>query len=125
MKTEKIPDEHSKKFAIQLKEHFSEEEIASFVLSILGMSDLAHIFIWEKVKDFIEIPIEVKYSTLQHASYYRLLSSVARGTLKEEGFEVSHMPVDEQAWQSKEDFEKRFIFVVKNFYDLLKKEGKL
>jgi response regulator RpfG family c-di-GMP phosphodiesterase len=124
MKASKDPDIKTKKFTDQLKEHFSEEQIASFVLSLLGMSAIAHKFIYERVKDFIEIPVSVKYSLVQNASFLRLMGLVVRNELEKGAAQSLYLPIHEEAWKSEEDFEKRFIFVVKAFYEQLKKEGK-
>ena len=125
MKTTKTPDADSKKFTQQLNSHFSADEIASFVLTLLGMSDIAHMFIWEKARDFIELPIQVKYSLVQHASFYRLFGLVARDEFKKEECAINFMPVDEEGWKSDEDFEQRFIHIVKAFYKGLEEEGKV
>lgn len=125
IKTSKEPDINTKKFSRQLKELFSDEEIASFILTVVGMSDIAHRFVWEKVKDFMELPLEVKYSLTQHVSFYHLLSLVAQDKLEKKNLPVSFMPIGGNDFQSSDDFEKKFIFVVKNFYEQLKKEGKL
>ena len=123
MKPTKEPDSSIIIFSKQLKKLFSDEQIASFVATLLGMSNIAHKFIWEKAQEFIELPIDVKYSTIKHAAFYRLLGLVIRDELSES--EVMYMPTDELAWQSDEDFEKRFIFVVKYYYEGLKKQGKI
>lgn len=125
MKPSKEPDEQLKKFSKQLNQHFSPDEIASFMMTILGASDLAHRFIWEQVKDFMELPVQVKYSLTQHASFYKLMSLVGRGELKKEECITNFLPNNEAAWQTSDDFEQRFIFVVKQFYEDLKKEGKI
>jgi hypothetical protein len=125
MKPTKKPDSDTISFSKQLKNHFADEQIASFVLTLLGMSDLAHRFIWEKAREFIELPIEVKYSTIQHAAFFRILSMAVQGELDKDKLDLKYMPVNKDAWESDEDFEKRFIFVVKHYYEGLKKEGKL
>jgi hypothetical protein len=125
VKTTKEVDEGSKKFAKQLKEHFSDEELASFILTLLGMSDLAHTFIWKKVQDFMELPVQVKYSVVTHARFCVFLSSVARGEFKSDEHELSHMPTHKGSWESDDDFEQRFIFVVKSYYEQLKEAGKV
>lgn len=125
MEGKKRCDARTKRFSKQLKALFSDEEIASFMLTLLGMSDLAHEFIWEKVKDFMEVPIQVKYSVVQHAAFYKLLALVARDELKKENCFITHLPVNETSWKSNDDFEKRFVLVVKSFYDQLKKDGKV
>jgi hypothetical protein len=125
MEIAKEPDAYAKSFSKQMKDLFSDEEMASFVLTLLGMSDIAHRFIWEKVKDFMELPVDVKYSLVQHASVYRTLSLVARDEYDKENKTVGFMPIGGASWKSDDDFEKRFIFVVKTFYEHLKEEGKI
>lgn len=125
MKTTKEVDEGSKKFAKQLKEHFSDEEVASFILTLLGISDLAHRFIWDKVQDFMQLPINVKYSVVHHARFYCFFASVVKGEFKNDEHELSHLPTNAGNWASDEDFEKRFIFIVKTYYEQLVKEGKI
>lgn len=125
MKASKNPPEKTKDFRKDLCKHLSPEDMASFILTVFGMSDLAHRFIYEKVSEFMEIPIEVKYSPVNHAAYYRTLGAIARGEVKKGRLKINHLPVNDKAWQSEEDFEQRFIFIVTKYYEQLKKEGKI
>lgn len=45
-------------FSRKLKNSFSDEEIASFILSLLGMCNISSRFIFEEVRKFMEIPHE-------------------------------------------------------------------
>lgn len=125
MKPTKKQDAKSLEFSKQLKKHFSHEELSSIILSLLGFSDIAHRFIHEKVSKLMELPIDVKYSLVQHVSFYRLMSSVARNELEDDFSVTGYMPMNEKAWKDDDDFEERFVFIVKKFYDGLKAEGKV
>lgn len=125
MKTSKKPAPESSEFHEKLIKQLTPEEITSALVSVVGLSNLAHEFIWECVRGFIELPIQIKYSLVQHASFARLLYRIQKEDLLPKEIDIQHMPIDENAWKSDEDFEKRFIFVVNQFYEQLKKEGKL
>jgi tartrate dehydratase beta subunit/fumarate hydratase class I family protein len=123
MKTTKKCTIELKDFGRELRKNFSEDEITSFIITIMGMSDISHRFLFEEVRKVMKLPVRVKYSMIQHAAFYRMLGRVAR---KEElTGETKYMPMDSSSWESEEDFEKRFIFVVKGYYEGLKEEGKL
>ena len=50
------------KFHEKLIKQLTPEEITSALVSFVGLSNLAHEFIWECVRGFIELPIIFKYS---------------------------------------------------------------
>jgi hypothetical protein len=51
------------------------------------------------------------------------LAAIAQG--RSDDIEAGFLPVNEESWKSEEDFEKRFILLVKLFHKSLKAEGKL
>jgi len=125
MKPNKKPDsktiEHNKK----IKDFFSHDEIIHLLMTIFGASDLMAHFVFDKAQEFIELPVDVKYGLIQHASVFRLLGSILRDEVKKDNLKMVHMPIGKDAWKTEEDFEKRFILLVKRFYEDLKEEGKL
>ena len=126
MKLNEDPDQYTIDFSAKMKKQFSDVEIASILLTLLGTSDLTSRFVWTKVQDFIDLPLEIKYAIVQHASIMDMMISIIRNEFKKkEGPKVNFMPVTEEGWKTQEDFEERFILIVKTFYKNLKEQGKL
>ena len=126
MKPKKEPDSRSKEFHSKLKDLLTYEQLTFLTTTLLGMSDIMSRFMWLKVKDFIDLPNDVKYAISQSAAIYMLFARIQRGEVNESDKpQFHHMPTDNGAWQSEEDFEQRFLFIVKTFYEQLKKEGKI
>jgi hypothetical protein len=71
-------------------------------------------------------PASVKYAGLQIMNMFAFLQAVLNQDLSQSfSHKTYQMPIDENSWKSEEDFESRFIFLVKAQYEALKKEGKI
>lgn len=124
MKTEKVMDKESLHIFKKLKHFFLEEDFYTLFAAELGYADVLAKYLYEN-KEINSLPTSCKYAILQHASTMVVISKILRNEMNPDDLSMNHMPVYEEAWKSEEDFEKRFIFVIKKFYEDLKEQGKL
>lgn len=122
MKISKHADEKVAEFDKKILDTLGIEAYQGIFNTLLGCSNNICRYIIEE-KNIISLPVGVRYSMLQIHSMMDALAAILQG---KQGVEIGgHLPVNEEAWNSEEDFEKRFILLVKLFHKALKEEGKL
>jgi hypothetical protein len=91
--------------------------------TLLGCSDNLSAYVLVN-SDARDLPVAVKYSLVHMMNMLNILRRILQDD--KEGIEMGgYFPSGEGAWKSEGDFEKRFILLVKLYYNHLKKEGKL
>lgn len=109
----------------KIRSSMGEETYHCVLASFATMADImARYLMYDPNMKPRELPTHVLYAILQTGSYIRLLSMSLHSPDELKGaIEILHMsPYDVQ---NDSDAEDRFIFLVKTFYESLKKEGKL
>jgi hypothetical protein len=96
--------------------------LTSMIVTLLGVSNNICKFLFEE-RGITNLSHEIKYSLLQCSHILVAVSAILNS--KEKVSIGGYFPIDEDAWKSEEDFEKRLIILVKLIYEYLKKEGKI
>lgn len=124
MKTTKDHSEFVSQQLGKINEFFStNEEKLAIISCLLGMSNLMAEFLTNQ--EFIQPNTSCKYAILQTAWFIALFRKILDGTVQRGNFDIQNMPEGKNAWKTEGDMEKRLIFVVKQYYEQLKKEGKI
>jgi hypothetical protein len=129
MKFAKKPGKEEKSAAVQLRKYLkTDEEMVSLILTYMGMMSMMLDFLADRfggVHAIHEVPERTQYAMAQAIHHYKLLSSMIRGSVKPEEFEMRWMPIEDDAWKAPEKISDRMASVVKQLYMQLKEEGRL
>ena len=126
MKISSEPDDFTRECHEKINAILSVEDRTSLLTTLLGLACLLAERQMEKGID--SMTYQEKYAIIQVASVRELFRKIITDelTLQNKGnAKFSHMPMGNGAWESERDFEERFVFVVKAFYEQLKKDGKI
>lgn len=127
MKLSSNPDKMSRDASNKLSKYFDYDELSSLVWSLLGCSDLMGRYLIQMfAKNKNEVPKGTVYGMLMFIQYLKTLSEIASDRIPEgEILKFLHMPTEEDAWKTDEDFEKRITIFVKQLYQDYSAQGKI
>lgn len=129
MRLSKKPSSEENKFFKQIKKYIKTEEEMFFVMmTYMGMMSIMLDFLSEtygKEERINELPERTKYAMAQAIYHYKLLGSMARDELGDDGIEMKWMPIEDDAWSAEDSISARMVLVVKELHRQLKAEGKL
>ncbi len=119
------PDEGLRPMHEKIKAAISPDNLIFITTTVLGMSELAHKYIYDKMGEWADIPSSVQYSLIQHASIMRVFYLIVNDMIGTDKIVPQHFPIVDREWDDSEDYEAKFIFLIKTFYDQLKEQGKI
>lgn len=122
MKLNPDESEFEKEITSKLRKRLGDEIGWHMLTTLLDVSDQICKYIIE-TRQASSAPYQVKSAMLHVCAILTMCIKALRtdDEIKIGGF----FPVDQNSWKSEEDFEKRFILLVKLYHEQLKKEGKL
>lgn len=118
----KNKEEIRKKLGDFIPDH---EDRLSLIVSVTGIMKLLsdHIVTTADPK---KLDPKTGYGMMMAFHYLQMMQLIANGSLDGgDKVEFGHMPSDELAWKSDDDFNKRLLLVVKHMYEDFVKKGKV
>jgi hypothetical protein len=123
MKTTKKADNETIVYHAKLEKAFPDwNDKWGILATVMGAAEALGQELMEAFEPH-QLSEKAKYSILQYHSLRLTIANILQDKNEGKPRIGKHMPIHD--WDDEESWEKKFIFVVKNFYDHLKKEGKL
>jgi hypothetical protein len=123
MKTSNKPDKKTLEFHEKLEKAFPDISVKWGILATcMGSAEALGDEIMEAFEPH-QLSPKAKYAILQYHSMRQLIASVLQNKHVGKHNLAKHMPIHD--WDDEESWDKKFVFIVKAFYDHLKKEGKI
>lgn len=129
MKLKRKVSKEEKEASYQISKYLkTHEEMVSFILTYMGMMSIMLDFLAETYgvpKRMDELPERTKYAIAQAIFHYKILGEMIRGDINPEELIIRWMPIEDDAWKAPEKISDRMVFVVKELYLQLEKEGRI
>jgi hypothetical protein len=123
MKTTKKADKETIAFQMKLEKAFPDiSDKWSILATVMGAAEALGQEMMEAFEPH-QLSNKAKYSIIQYHSVRVTIANILQDKNEGKPRIGKHMPIHD--WDDEDSWEKKFILVVKSFYDHLKKEGKL